>query len=38
MLSVIPVILKCAGFLLLFLLALVLLLLLLLLFVPIRYS
>ena len=38
MLSVIPVILKCAGILLLFLLALVLLLLLLLLFVPIRYS
>ena len=38
MLSVIPVILKCAGILLLFLLALVLLLLVLLLFVPIRYS
>ena len=38
MLSVIPVILKCAGILLLFLLALVLLLLLLVLFVPIRYS
>ena len=38
MLSVIPVILKYVGILLLFLLALVLLLLLLLLFVPIRYS
>ena len=38
MLSVIPVILKCAGILLLFLLALVLLLLLLVLFVPVRYS
>ena len=38
MLSVIPVILKCAGILLLFLLALALLLILLLLFVPIRYS
>ena len=38
MLSVIPVILKCAGILLLFLLALVLLLILLVLFVPVRYS
>jgi hypothetical protein len=38
MLSVIPVILRCAGILLLFLLALVLLLILLLLFVPVRYS
>lgn len=38
MLSVIPVILKCVGILLLFLLALVLLLILLLLFVPVRYS
>ena len=38
MLSVIPVILKCAGIFLLFLLALVLLLILLVLFVPVRYS